>query len=111
MLELDSANSENQVLTVLCSGKETQVTQTYGKKVVDGANKSTEATEEPTKFLTVLMPLAMFKWAITQRGLSVSKFVKDININLLAVNFLWSDVPLLSVPAKKKLGMLLPVST
>ena len=28
------------------------------------------------------------------------KFVKDFNINLLAVNFSWSDVPLLSVPAK-----------
>ena len=46
------------------------------------------------------MPLAIFKWAITQRGLSVEKFVKDFNINLLAVNFLWSDVPLLSVLAK-----------
>ena len=69
------------------SGKETQVTWTYGKKVVDGANNSTEATEEPTKLLTVSMPLAMFKWAITQRGLSVLKFVKDFNINLLTVNF------------------------
>ena len=42
----------------------------------------------------------MFKQAILQRGLSVLKFVKDFNINLLAVNFLWSDVPLLSIPAK-----------
>ena len=100
MLELSSADSDNQVLNVLRSGKETQVTQTYGKKVVDGANNSTEATEEPTELLTVLMPLAVFKQAITQRGLSVSKFVEDFNINLLAVNFLWSDVPLLSVPAK-----------
>ena len=32
--------------------------------------------------------------------MSVSKFVEDSNINLLAVNFSWSDVPLLSVPAK-----------
>ena len=67
---------------------------------MDGANNSTEATEEPTKLLTVSMPLAMLKRAITQRGLSVSKFVKDFNRNLLAVNFSWSDVPLLSVPAK-----------
>ena len=74
-------------MTVLHSGKETQVTQTYGKKVVDGANNSTEANEEPTKLLTVSMLLAMIKQAITQRGLSVSKFVKGFNINLLAVNF------------------------
>ena len=32
--------------------------------------------------------------------LSIEKFVKDFNINLLAIKFLWSDVPLLSVPAK-----------
>ena len=95
LLELDSADSENQFLTMLCSGKETQVTWTYGKKVVNGANNSTEATEEPTKLLTVLIPLAMFKQAITQFSLSVLKFVEDFNINLLAVNFSWSDVPLL----------------
>ena len=99
MLELSSADSDNQVLTVLRSGKDTQVTRTYGKKVVDGANNSTKVTEEPTKLLNVSMLLAMFKRAITQRGLSIKKFVKDLNINLLAVNFLWSDVPLLSVPA------------
>ena len=78
MLELSSANSDNQVLTVLRSGKETQVTWTYDKKVVDGANNSTEATEEPTELLTISMPLAMFKQAITQLGLSVSKFVEDL---------------------------------
>ena len=39
LLELDSANSENQVLTVLCSGKETEVTWTYSKKAVESANK------------------------------------------------------------------------
>ena len=89
LLELSSADSDNQVLTVLHSGKETQVTWTYGKKVVDGANNSTEATEEPTKSLTISIPLAMFKQAITQRSLSFYKFVKDFNINLLAVNFLW----------------------
>ena len=100
MLELSSADSDNQILTVLHSGKENQVTQTYGKKVVDGANNSTEATKEPAKLLTVSMPLAMFKWAITQCGLSVTKFVRDFDLNLLAVNFSWSDVPLLSVPAK-----------
>ena len=65
MLELSSADSDNQVLAVLRSGKETQVTWTYGKKVVDVANNSTEATEELTELLTVSMPLAMFKWAIT----------------------------------------------
>ena len=107
MLELNSDNSENQVLTVFCSGKETQVTQKYGKKVAVSANNGTEATEEPTRLLTVSMPLAMFKWAINQHGLSVLKFFEDFNINLLAVNFLWSDVPLLSLPAKFFLGMLL----
>ena len=61
MLELGSANSNNQVLNVLCSGKDTRVTWTYGKKEVDSANNGTEATEEPTKLLTVSMPLAMFK--------------------------------------------------
>ena len=100
MLELDSADSDNQVLTVLRSGKETSVVWTYSKKAVDGTVESTEAAEEPTKLLTVSMPLDLFKRAITQRGLSIEKFVKDFNINLLAVNFLWSDVPLLSVSAK-----------
>ena len=56
-LELDSANSCKQVLIVLRSGKETSVVWTYSKKVVDGIVKSTEAAEEPTKFLTVSMPL------------------------------------------------------
>ena len=55
------------------------------------------------------MPLAIFKKAITQCGLSVSKFIKDFNINLLAVNFLWSDVPLLLVPAKKKIKNIVAV--
>ena len=100
MLELDSANSDNQVLPLLCSNKETSVVWTYGKKAVDGTVESTEAAEEPTKLLTVYMPLGLFKWAITQCGLSVEKFVKDFNMFLLAVNFLWSDVPLLSVSAK-----------
>ena len=45
------------------------------------------------------MQLNLFKGAITQCGLSVKKFFKDFN-NLLAINFLCSDVPLLSVPAK-----------
>ena len=86
-------------MTVLHSGKETRVTRTYGKKAVDSANNSADTAEEPTKLLTVSMLLAMFKQAITQHNLSVSKFVEDFNINLLAVNFLWSDVPLLLVPA------------
>ena len=32
--------------------------------------------------------------------MSINKFVEDFNINLLAFNFLWSNVPLLSAPAK-----------
>ena len=85
---------------MLRSGKETSVVWTNGKKAVDGTVESTEAAEEPNELLTVSMPLGLFKRAFTQRGLSVEKFVKDFNINLLAVNFLWSDVPLLSVSAK-----------
>ena len=100
LLELDSANSDNQVLNVLRSGKETSVVWTYGKKAVDGTVESTEAAEEPNKLLTVSMPLGLFKLAITQCDLSIKKFVEDFNINLLEVNFLWSDVPLLSVSAK-----------
>ena len=100
MLELDSADSKNQVLTVLRSGKETSVVWTYGKKAVDSTVDSTKTAEEPNKLLTVSMPLGLFKRAITQRGLSVEKFVKEFNINLLAVNFSWSDVPLLSMSAK-----------
>ena len=61
----------------------------------------TETAEEPTKLLTLSMLLDVFKWAITQNVLPVSKFVKNFNINLLAINFLWSYVPLLLVPAKK----------
>ena len=66
MLEFDSADSENQVLTVLCSGKETEVTWAYSKKAVESANKGTEAAEEPTRSLTVSMPLGEYKQAITQ---------------------------------------------
>ena len=65
--------------------------------------------EEPTKLLTVSMLLAMFKWAIAQRGFSVSKFVEDFNINSLAVNLLWSDVPFLLVTAKKKFKIVVTV--
>ena len=57
MLELDSADSKNQVLTVLRSGKETSVVWKYSKKAVDGTVESTEAAEEPNKLLTVSMPL------------------------------------------------------
>ena len=97
-------------MTALCSGKETQVTQTYGKKVVDSANNGIEATKEPTKLLTVSILLAMFKWAITQHGLSVLKFVKDLNINLLAVNFLGQMCPFSLYLPKFSLGMLLSLS-
>ena len=45
LLELCSANSDNQVLTILRSGKETRITWKYGKKAVDSNNNRTEATE------------------------------------------------------------------
>ena len=64
MLKLDSSNSDNQVLTVLRSGRETSVVWTYNKKAVDGTVESTEAAEEPTELLTVSMPLVLFKRAI-----------------------------------------------
>ena len=44
---------------------------------MNSANNNTEAAKEPTKVLTVSMLLAMLKWANTQHGLSISKFVKD----------------------------------
>ena len=49
MLELDSANLDNQVLVVLFSGKETFVVWTYSKKALVGTAESTEAAEEPMK--------------------------------------------------------------
>ena len=61
--------------------------------------------------LNVSMPLAMFEWAIFQCGFSVSKFSEDFNINLLALNFLWSDVPLFSIPANFFLEMSLLLLT
>ena len=42
LLELDSADSDNQVLTVLRSENKTQVTLTYSKKAVVSANDSTK---------------------------------------------------------------------
>ena len=50
LLELDSAKSYNQVLTILCSGKEMSVVWTYCKKAVDGTVESTEAAEEQPNF-------------------------------------------------------------
>ena len=50
--------------------------------------ESTETAEEPTKLLTVSMPLNLFEQAIRQHGLSIKKFVEDFNIVLLAINFL-----------------------
>ena len=84
MLELESADSKNQVLTVLCSGRETEVTQTYSKKAAESANKGVEAAEEPTRSLTVSMPLGEFKQAITQRGFPVNRFVQEFNIKMLS---------------------------
>ena len=49
---------------MLFSVKETQVTCTCGKKVVDGANNGTEATEELIKLLSLSMLLAIFKWQL-----------------------------------------------
>ena len=60
----------------------------YSKKAVDGTVESTEAAKEPTKLLNVSMPLDLFKRAITKCVFSVMKFVKDLYINLLAVDFL-----------------------
>ena len=85
---------------MLHSGKETSVVWTYSKKAVNGTVESIEAAKELTKLLTIFMPLDLFKKAIIHRGLSVKKFFEDFKNNLLAVNFLWSDVPLLSVTAK-----------
>ena len=96
---------------MLRSGKEKSVVWMYGKKAVDGTVESTEAAEEPNQLLMVSMPLGLFKRSITQCGLSVKKFFKDLNIKLLVVNFLWSDVPLLSLPAKIFSKMSLPWST
>ena len=60
----------------------------YGKKAVDSTVENAEAAEELTKLLTVSMLLNLFKRAITQRVLSVKKFVKEFIINLLAIIFL-----------------------
>ena len=57
MLELNSANLDNQVLTVPRFGKETSVVWMYSKKAAEGTVDSTEASEELTKLLTVSMPL------------------------------------------------------
>ena len=47
LLKLGSANSDNQILTVLRSGQETRVIQMYSKKAKDNANNTTEASEKP----------------------------------------------------------------
>ena len=67
--------------------KETSVVWTLGKKAVDGTVESIEAAEEPTKLPTVFMPLNLFKWAITQHGFFVEKFVRNFSINLLEFKF------------------------
>ena len=48
----------------------------------------------------ISLPLEVFKRAITQHGFSTERFVESLNINLLAKNFSWSDVALISTPAK-----------
>ena len=76
MLELDSADSKNQVLTVFCSGKETAFTWMYGKKAVKSAKKGTEAAEEPTGSLTVSMPPGVFKRANSQHNFLLKGFLR-----------------------------------
>ena len=72
---------------------ETKVTCISGKKTTLSANYGTEAAEEPTKLLTVSMPLVMFKQAITQYSFSVLKFFRDFIIFLLIFYFFCPDVP------------------
>ena len=50
--------------------------------------------------MTVSMPLGEFKQAITLCDFSYNRFVEDLNIDFLAVNSMWSGVPLFSTPAK-----------
>ena len=66
LLELVSANSDNQVLTVLRSGKKTSVVWTYGKKAVDGTVKSTEAFRS-NQASDCLYASNLFRQTFTQR--------------------------------------------
>ena len=68
-------------MTIICSGKETKATWTYGKKAVGNANEGTEAAKEPTGFLTVFMPLGVSKQAINKCGFYVNRFVENLNIS------------------------------
>ena len=106
LTELNPADSNNQVLTILRSGRKTEVVQTYGKKAAGDARKGAEAAEEPINQLTVSLPLEVFKRAITQHGFSTKRFVESFNINLLAKNFFWLDVALFSTLQKYFLKML-----
>ena len=96
---LNSADPLNPILTTLCSGKETQVVKTYGK-TTEGDVEGIPNLDNPSKLISVSMPLEVFKRAVTQRGFSSERFVLDFNINLMAKNFSWSDVALISIPAK-----------
>ena len=100
LTELNPADSNNQVLTILRSGRKTKVVQTYGKKAASDARKGAEAAEEPIDQLTVSLLLEVFKRDITQHGFSTERFIESFNINLLAKDFLWLDVALLSTPTK-----------
>ena len=81
LIELDSAGSKNQVLNVLCFGKETEVTWTYGKKAAEIAIKGTEAVEDFFGSLTESMPFEKLKKASTQLCFSIIRFVEDFYTN------------------------------
>ena len=72
----------------------------YGKKAAGDERKGDEDAEESINKLMVSLLLKVFKRAITQHGFSTERFIESFNINLLAKNFLWTDVALFSTPAK-----------
>lgn len=82
VFELNSAYLNNCVLAILCSGKETEVTQTYGKKAEKGNSKSGKAAKELTGSLIVFLPINVFKLAISKCSVSSKKFFKDLYIKI-----------------------------
>ena len=82
----------------------------FSKKAVDGTVEDTEAAKEGTKLLTVSTPLICSSSPLLYM-VYLSKSLLSTYINLIAVDFLWSDVPLLSVPARIFQRMLLTWST
>ena len=100
LTELNPADSNNQVLTILSFGHKTEVVQMYGKKAADDTQEGAEAADEPINQFTVSLPLEVFKRAITQHDFSTKQFIYSFNINLLAKNVLWLDVVLFFTPEK-----------